>query len=127
MIIEFKNHTNAGILIKGLAEFDKEVIEYCVEWRIRRAPYMGMKQPTPPGTILGSESILQLRYGGKPLRNYSFKVYENDSLISGGWTNDGGYSSNIGVKMPFRGEYNYKLEIIGSTEQNEAQIDNRVL
>lgn len=83
--------------------------------RLRREPYVGMKQPTPHGGMLGSEVCLLIRHEGLRAAQYRFDLYCGKRHIQSGIVDNHGEYCGLSITRPYG--KSYKLEI------NVKQLD----
>lgn len=76
----------------------------------RTEPYIGMKQPIPPGAIMGLEVVLDLWANKKRSSEYSYILYDNDNnIVSEGIINNG--KCILPIPMPPKGSDRYRIDI----------------
>lgn len=85
----------------------------------RTIPFVGMKQPTPPGAMLGMETVLLLKYLGMPDR-FNWELFCDNTLIQIGTTNEKGISGDLDVSMPESTRKDYCIKIY---EINKELVD----
>lgn len=107
MIVEFDNGEF------DLADADNDGLRAKIFRECRTIPFYGMQQPTPPGCILGMDTILELTDCGQPAKRFLWKLFCGGRLVQDGITDRHGISRSLNVVMPYAGPKRYKLEIIG--------------
>lgn len=122
-MIEFRNKPSVGVITEGITIYREDELSYCVEWRMRTQPFIGMKQPTPNGAFLGSECVLALKVANLKAASWRYRLFENGEEVGGGFTNARGESSGIRVKMPYRGAKEYAIEVLGPIPAPELSPD----
>lgn len=89
-----------------------------IERKLRRAPLVGMKQPTPPGAILGWEGAMTMKHKGKPAPGYRWKLYRDKVLTQEGRTDEKSESS-LELELPGIEKPEYTLEVFAPIYQED--------
>jgi len=89
-----------------------------IDRKLRRRPLVGMKQPTPPGAMLGWEGALTVKHKGKPAPGYRWKLYRDGQLTQEGRTNEKSEDS-LELDLPGIVKPTYKLEIYAPIYEDE--------
>ena len=76
----------------------KDEVYVKLERECRTEPFVGMKQPTPRGGILGSETVLRVKYEGKTAE-YRWEIYLAEQLVLKGTTDAKGRSGELGIPL----------------------------
>jgi len=65
-----------------LIEEAKDDVYVKIERECRITPFVGMKQPTPTGGMLGYEVVLTIKYLGEIVSNCPWEILQNDTIIA---------------------------------------------
>lgn len=68
-----------------------------IKREMRRTPYTGMKQPCPPNSVMGMDTVLTVKHNGKVAIGYVFELFKNGMLIQDGITNHDGMAFGLNV------------------------------
>lgn len=90
-------------------------------WReLRRQPFIGMKQNTPHGGVLGLQCILEIKRDGLPASFLNFIIYKNKHEIQRGFLNNIGRYENIRIPMVYGVDSNdYLLKVFDINKDSE--------
>jgi hypothetical protein len=107
--IVFKNHE-----FEIFEEADNDLY-IKIERECRTQPFLGMKQPTPRGAMLGYEVVLTVKHFGEPAVGSIWEIRTADVVLSGEIDKDG-KSRNIDLPMPYSGLKTYSLKLFAKDE-----------
>lgn len=66
---------------------------------MRRAPFLGMKQPAPHNSIMGMDTVMILKFKGQAAIGYRWTLVKDYQVIQKGITDHNGMSVGIDVKF----------------------------
>jgi len=84
----------------NILEKDLKGVYINIKRLIKTNPYEGMKQPCPPGAMMGAEAVLELKYQGKPV-SWMWKLKKNRRIIQKDKTDEHGFSRGLDICMPY--------------------------
>lgn len=105
--VEFEFINNEYELIEEV----KNNIYIKIDRECRTTTFVGMKQPTPVGGILGYETILLIKHDGKPAKEYYWELFTENKYIASGITDENGICRSIPIKFPYGTHQAYKIRI----------------
>jgi len=82
-----------------LHQESKDDVHVKIDRKLRREPLLGMKQPTPPGAMLGWEASLSVMYKGQIADGYPFELHEKFGEAQKGLTDANGVAS-LDIEFP---------------------------
>ena len=106
MIMEFDNSRKRILL-----EHDGQAYYVKISRYLRIKPFVGMKQPTPHGGMLGIDYSLLIKYNGLPAIR-QWRLYEEGKVIAEGLTDEDGKSYGLPITMHYLGAKKYGFEMI---------------
>tara|TARA_R110000868_G_scaffold20153_5_gene85604 strand:- start:4773 stop:5231 length:459 start_codon:yes stop_codon:yes gene_type:complete len=89
----------------------KDDVYVKIERECRIIPFVGMKQPTPSGGILGYEAVLTVKHLGEPFL-CRWEIYNNTTLIASGTTDVNGTSGDLPIPMAYGNMTKYQIKIL---------------
>ena len=102
---EFQNHEFE------LLEEAKDEVYARIERECRTTPFVGMKQPTPVGGMLGHELVLTVKHNGIRVKGYCWELLKDGASIASGITDAKGQCRNLPIPFPYTGLQSYTLKI----------------
>ena len=106
MIMEFDNSRQRILL-----EHDGRAYYIKISRYLRTQPFVGMKQPTPHGGMLGMDCSLLIKYNGLPVIR-QWRLYEEGKIIAEGSTDEEGKAYELPISMHYLGAKKYGFEMI---------------
>jgi len=97
--------------IFNILEKDIEGFYINIKRLVKTNPYEGMKQPCPPGAMMGAEAVLELKYQGKPV-SWIWKLKKNRRIIQKDKTDEHGFSRGLDICMPYDNLTKYSITIV---------------
>ena len=94
-----------------LIEEAKDEVYIKIERECRITPFVGMKQPTPLGGMLGYEAVLTIKHFGELVPNYRWEIFQNDTALAAGITNANGVYRDLPIPMPYGQSDAYSIRI----------------
>ncbi|MHA1288932.1 MAG: hypothetical protein ACTSPB_16190 [Candidatus Thorarchaeota archaeon] len=117
---EFENHDFE------LIEEAKNEVYVKIERICRTTPFVGMKQPTPIGGILGYEAILTIKHLGE-LVSYPWTISQSGDTIAEGLTDMQGKSENLPIPMNYGRLQTYTVAVFEPEPIEESESENNAL
>jgi len=94
----------------NMLEKDLEGLYINIKRLIKTNAYEDMKQPCPPGAMMGAEAVLELKYQGKPV-SWTWKLKKNRRIIQKDKTDEHGFSRGLDIRMPYNNLTKYSITI----------------
>ena len=94
----------------NILEKDSKGLYINIKRFIKTDSYKGMKQPCPPGAMMGAEAILELKYQGKPV-SWEWKLKKNRRIVQKDKTDENGFSRGLDICMPYGDLTKYSITI----------------
>lgn len=94
-----------------LIEEAKDEVYVKIERECRTTPFVGMKQPTPAGGMLGYEAVLTVKHFGERVADYRWEIFQNDIALAAGITDHNGIYRNLPIPMPYNRSTLYSIKI----------------
>ena len=70
-----------------------------VRREMRLTPFLGMKQPAPPNSIMGMDVVMMLKHKGKAAIGYKWRLFKDHQIIQEGITDHNGMSVGINIEF----------------------------
>lgn len=103
----------------GLINEAKNEVYVNIDRECRTVPFVGMKQPTPIGGMLGCEAVLKLQHKGKIAAKYRWELYISDQLLQSGVTDINGRSGDFPIPLAYGNPMTYKIKIFPPKEKEK--------